>query len=148
MIDDGTMRDRAVVRHNPEQTARDKQVRQRLLDQFSSRSRPDDRARAPKAPRAAVGQARTGALRGTTQDWAVADRPWRRPSRAAPRRQYQPRTLDLDPALSVEDFALGYSYKQPLHVKRGELQGLHVRNGRLDFRSCWRRRLLALIGLA
>ncbi|MGH3886805.1 MAG: IS1634 family transposase [Pseudonocardiaceae bacterium] len=118
VIDDGTMRDRFVVCHNPEQAARDKAVRDQLLAQLRDAIASSDTL--SKTARAQL----AGELRGypglkrflrTTPSGLL------RVDQAAVTAQ---RRLDgkfllrsSDPTLSAEDIALGY--KQLLEVERG-----------------------------
>ncbi len=118
VIDDGTMRDRFVVCHNPEEQVRDQQIRQALLDQLSDAIADSDRLSAAERDKLAGElQAKRGLkrfLRTTKSGLLRIDRAAVN-SEAHLDGKYLLRTSD--PTLSTEDIAL--AYKQLLQVERG-----------------------------
>jgi hypothetical protein len=116
VVDDGTMRDRFVICHNPDQAARDATVRDRLVarlveaiagtDQLDSDKRVAIAATAPQGLRRFLRTTKSGLLRVDRS--AVA-------AEAKLDGKFLLRTSD--PTLSAEDVALGY--KQLLEVERG-----------------------------
>ena len=117
VIDDGVMRDRFVVCHNPEQAARDKAVRDQLLAQLrdaiadSDRLEPDERAKLAAELRAHPGYRR---LLRTTPKGRLRINRASVSTEARLDGKFLLRTSD--PTLSAEDVALGY--KQLLEVER------------------------------
>jgi hypothetical protein len=117
VIDDGVMRDRFVVCHNPEQAARDKAVRDQLLTQLrdaiadSDRLEPDERAKLAAELRAHPGYRR---LLRTTPKGRLRINRASVSTEARLDGKFLLRTSD--PTLSAEDVALGY--KQLLEVER------------------------------
>ena len=118
VIDDGTMRDRMVVSHNPDEAVRDKAVREALLIQISDAIDGSDRL--PAAARAKLA-ADLKAKRGLKRFLRTTKGGLLRLDRAAIAAEAH---LDgkfllrtSDPTLSTEDIALGY--KQLLQVERG-----------------------------
>ncbi len=118
MLDDGTMRDRFVVCHNPDEAARDKAVREQLLAQLSEAIDGSDRL--PAAARAKL-HAQLCAKRGLKRFLRTTKGGLLRIDRAAVATEAH---LDgkfllrsSDPTLSAEDIALGY--KQLLEIERG-----------------------------
>jgi transposase len=118
VIDDGTMRDRFVVCHNPEEAARDKQVRQQLIHRLQEAIADSDQL--TEAQR----QKRHGELcakRGLKRFLRTTKTGLLRIDRAAVQAEarldgkYLLRTSD--PTLTVEDIAL--AYKQLLQIERG-----------------------------
>ncbi len=118
VIDDGTMRDRFVVCHNPDEAARDQAVRDRLVAQLTDAIAGSDTlsptARAALAAELSAHPGYRRFLRTTPSGLLRIDR-------AAVRAQAH---LDgkfllrtSDPTLSAEDVAL--AYKQLLEVERG-----------------------------
>jgi len=117
-VDDGTMRDRFVVCHNPDEALRDGQIRQALLDGLVGAIEGSDRLTAAERNKLAgqlqakrglkrfLRQTKTGLLR--IDRAAVA-------AEAHLDGKYLLRTSD--PTLSTEDIAL--AYKQLLQVERG-----------------------------
>lgn len=118
VIDDGTMRDRFVVCHNPEQGERDKAIRDQLVAQLTDAIAGSDRL--TKTARAELcGQLRSYAalsrfLRVTGGGLLRIDR-----TAIATEANYDGKFLlrTSDPTLTAEDVALGY--KQLLEVERG-----------------------------
>jgi hypothetical protein len=118
VIDDGTMRDRFVICHNPEQAARDKAVRDQLVAQLRSAIEGSDGTAAGE--RAALG-GQLRSQRGYARFLRTTPTGKLRIDQAAVRAEER---LDgkfllrtSDPTLSAEDVALGY--KQLLEVERG-----------------------------
>jgi len=118
VIDDGTMRDRFVVCHNPDEAVRDKQIRDQLLAQITDAISGSD---ALGAPERAKLHAQLAAKRGLKRFVRQTKTGLLRIDRAAVNREAH---LDgkfllrtSDPTLSVEDIALGY--KQLLEIERG-----------------------------
>lgn len=118
VIDDGTMRDRFVVCHNPEQADRDRVVRDQLLAQLGDAIAGADQL--SKTARAELaGQLRTSPglkrfLRVTPGGLLRVDR---RAVTAEERLDGKFLLRSSDPTLSADDIALGY--KQLLEVERG-----------------------------
>jgi hypothetical protein len=80
VIDDGTMRDRFVIRHNPEEAKRDEAVRQQLLRQLQDAIDGTEKLTAPERERLhgkPVGQPRPQAVHPHHQERAAPDRPRR-----------------------------------------------------------------------
>ncbi|MFN2617721.1 MAG: IS1634 family transposase [Thermoleophilaceae bacterium] len=118
IIDDGTMRDRFVVCHNPEQAERDRVVRDQLLAQLADAIAGSDKA--TKAARVQLA-GELGTYPGLKRFLRVTPGGLLRVNRAAVAAEER---LDgkfllrsSDPTLSAEDIALGY--KQLLEVERG-----------------------------
>ncbi len=117
-IDDGTLRDRFVICHNPDEALRDKQVREALLEQITDAIEGSDAlSAAARAKLAAELQAKRGLkrlLRTTKGGLLRVDR-----AAVAAEAHLDGKFLlrTADPTLSVEDIALGY--KQLLEVERG-----------------------------
>jgi Transposase DDE domain len=117
VIDDGVMRDRFVVCHNPEQAARDQAVRDQLLAQLrdaiadSDRLEPDERTKLAAELRAHPGYRR---LLRTTPTGRLRINRASVSTEARLDGKFLLRTSD--PTLSAEDVALGY--KQLLEVER------------------------------
>jgi len=117
IIDDGTMRDRFVICHNPEEAKRDQQVREQLLAQIqdaiagSDRLPADDRHKLYGQLSAKRGYKRF--LRQTTTGKLRIDRAAVK-TEAHLDGKFLLRTSD--PTLSAEDIALGY--KQLLQIER------------------------------
>jgi Transposase DDE domain len=118
VIDEGVMRDRFVVCHNPEQAARDHAIRTELTDQLQARIAGSDRLPAEaRATLAAEIKATRGVgryLRTTTKGLLRIDRNAVRGERRLDGK-FLLRTSD--PTLTPEDIAAGY--KQLLEVERG-----------------------------
>jgi len=118
VIDDATMRDRFVVCHNPEEAARDKQIRGQLLARLSEAIDGSDRLPAPERAKlhgelcAKRGLKRF--LRTTKGGLLRLDR-----SAVAAEAHLDGKFLlrTSDPTLTAEDIALGY--KQLLEIERG-----------------------------
>jgi DDE family transposase len=117
VIDDGTMRDRFVVCHNPEEAARDKAIREQLLGRLSEAIEGSDSL--PADARAKL-HGQLYAKRGIKRFLRTTKRGLLRVDRAAVNSEAH---LDgkfllrtSDPTLSVEDIALGY--KQLLEIER------------------------------
>ncbi|HSJ44800.1 MAG TPA: IS1634 family transposase [Euzebyales bacterium] len=116
VVDDGVMRDRFVVCHNPDQATRDATVRDQLLarltEQIADTDRLDPQQRVAVAARLPAGLRRF--LRTTPGGKLRIDR-----SAVAAEAKLDGRFLlrTSDPTLSAEDVALGY--KQLLEVERG-----------------------------
>ena len=155
VIDDGTMRDRFVVCHNPEQAARDKQVRAQLLDSLEQAIARSDQL--PAGERAKL-HAELCAKRGLRRLLRTTKRGLLRIDRAAVAAEAH---LDgkfllrsSDPTLSVEDIALGY--KLLLQIERAwrdmkttlDLRPIHHRKQdriRAHVLLCWLALLLIRI---
>jgi hypothetical protein len=118
VIDDGTMRDRFVVCHNPDEAIRDQQIRRALLDQLSDQIADSDRLTAAERDKL-TGE--LSAKRGLKRFLRTTKSGLLRIDRAAVSSEahldgkYLLRTSD--PTLSSEDVAL--AYKQLLQVERG-----------------------------
>ena len=117
VIDDGTMRDRFVICHNPDEAKRDKQVREQILTQIKEAISSSDRLSAPEREKL-YGQ--LCAKRGYKRFIRTTKGGLLRIDRAAVSAEAH---LDgkfllrsSDPTLSVEDIALGY--KQLLVIER------------------------------
>jgi len=118
VVDDGTMRDRFVVCHNPEQAARDRAVRDQIVAQLADAVAGSDRLTATARARLA---GELSAQPGLRRFLRVTPGGLLRVDRAAIAAEAR---LDgkfllrtSDPTLSAEDVALGY--KQLLEVERG-----------------------------
>ncbi len=118
VIDDGTMRDRFVVCHNPDEAARDQAVRDRLVAQLTEAIAGSDTlsatARAALAAELAAHPGYRRLLRTTPGGLLRIDRAAVR-AEAHLDGKFLLRTSD--PTLSAEDVAL--AYKQLLEVERG-----------------------------
>jgi len=117
VIDDGTMRDRFVICHNPEEAKRDKGVRERLLDELQRAIADSDSL--PAAERQKLyGQLRTkpGLKRYLRTTKAGRLRIDRAAVRADAHLDGKFLLRSSDPTLSAEDIALGY--KQLLQIER------------------------------
>jgi transposase len=118
VIDDGTMRDRFVICHNPEQAERDRFVRDQLLAQLNEAIAGSDRlsksARAELAGELSNYPGMKRFLRTTPGGLLRVDR-----AAVAAEERLDGKFLlrSSDPTLSAEDIALGY--KQLLEVERG-----------------------------
>jgi Transposase DDE domain len=117
IIDDGTMRDRFVICHNPEEAKRDKQVREQLLAQIQDQITDTDRL--PAAERHKL-YGQLSAKRGYKRFLRQTKTGKLRIDRAAVTAEAH---LDgkfllrtSDPTLTAEDVALGY--KQLLEIER------------------------------
>ena len=117
IIDDGTMRDRFVICHNPEEAKRDQQVREQLLAQIPDQIADTDRL--PAAERHKL-YGQLSAKRGYKRFLRQTKTGKLRIDRAAVNAEAQ---LDgkfllrtSDPTLTAEDVALGY--KQLLEIER------------------------------
>jgi hypothetical protein len=116
VIDDGVMRDRFVICHNPEAAVRDKTVRDQLVARLTEAIADTDRL--PADERAAVAARLPAGLRRFLRTTASGKLRVDRAAVAAEARldgKFLLRTSD--PTLSAEDVALGY--KQLLEVERG-----------------------------
>ena len=118
VIDDGTLRDRFVVCHNPDEAARDKQIREQLLARLTEAI--DGSEQLPAAARTKL-HAELSAKRGLKRFLRSTKGGLLRIDRAAVKAEAH---LDgkfllrtSDPTLSAEDIALGY--KQLLEIERG-----------------------------
>jgi transposase len=118
VLDDGTMRDRFVICHNPEQAERDKTIRDQLTAQLAEQIAGSDQL-TPKARAELAGQLR--GYPGLKRLLRVTPGGLLRVDRAAVKAEAR---LDgkfllrsSDPTLTAEDIALGY--KQLLEVERG-----------------------------
>jgi hypothetical protein len=118
VIDDGTMRDRFVICHNPEEAARDHAIREALLAQITAALDGSDRL--PAAERATL-HAQLSSKRGLKRYLRSTKTGLLRVDRAAVTAEAH---LDgkfllrtSDPTLTAEDVALGY--KQLLEIERG-----------------------------
>ncbi|MDQ5834362.1 MAG: IS1634 family transposase [Actinomycetota bacterium] len=118
VIDDGTMRDRFVVCHNPDEALRDQAIRQALLAQLAEAITDSDHLTAAERDKL---RAQIEAKRGLKRFLRTTKSGLLRIDRAAVNAEahldgkYLLRTSD--PTLSVEDIAL--AYKQLLQVERG-----------------------------
>jgi hypothetical protein len=118
VIDDGTMRDRFVVCHNPGEALRDQAIRQALLAQLAEAITDSDHLTAAERDKL---RAQIEAKRGLKRFLRTTKSGLLRIDRAAVNAEahldgkYLLRTSD--PTLSVEDIAL--AYKQLLQVERG-----------------------------
>ncbi len=117
IIDDGTMRDRFVICHNPEEARRDQAVREALLAQLSDAIAGSD-ALTPEERQKLYGRLST--KRGLKRFIRTTKNGLLRIDRAAVKTEEH---LDgkfllrtSDPTLTVEDIALGY--KQLLEIER------------------------------
>jgi hypothetical protein len=117
IIDDGTMRDRFVICHNPEEAKRDQQVREQLLAQIQEQITDTDQL--PAAERHKL-YGQLSAKRGYKRFLRQTKTGKLRIDRAAVKTEEH---LDgkfllrtSDPTLSAEDVALGY--KQLLEIER------------------------------
>jgi hypothetical protein len=118
IIDDGTMRDRFVICHNPEEAKRDQSVRERLLTRIEQAIANTDQLPAAKRQQL-YGQ--LSSKRGYKRLLRTTKNGLLRIDRAAVKAEEH---LDgkfllrtSDPTLTVEDIALGY--KQLLQIERG-----------------------------
>lgn len=118
VIDDGTMRDRFVVCHNPEQAGRDCFVRDQLLAQLADAIAGSDElsatARSELAGQLATYPGLKRFLRSTASGLLRVDK---KAVAAEERLDGKFLLRSSDPTLSAEDIALGY--KQLLEVERG-----------------------------
>jgi hypothetical protein len=117
IIDDGTMRDRFVICHNPEEAKRDKAVREQLLARIREAIADSDRLSATERAKLLGG---LSAKRGYKRFLRTTKTGRLRIDRAAVKAEAH---LDgkfllrsSDPTLSAEDIALGY--KQLLQIER------------------------------
>ncbi|MBJ7596397.1 MAG: IS1634 family transposase [Candidatus Dormibacteraeota bacterium] len=118
VIDDGTMRDRFVICHNPEQAERDRAVRQALVRQLELVIADTDALAADKREEAACRLHAKPALRKWLRITAGGRlRIDQAKVRAEERFDGKFLLRTSDPTLSAEDVALGY--KQLLEVERG-----------------------------
>ena len=118
IIDEGTMRDRFVVCHNPEEAARDKQIREALLAQLTDQIADTDQLSGAERSKLA---GEISAKRGLKRYLRATKTGLLRIDRAAVNNEAH---LDgkfllrtSDPTLTVQDIALGY--KQLLEIERG-----------------------------
>ncbi len=117
VIDDGTMRDRFVVCHNPEQAERDRSVREQILAQLEEQVAGSDAL--PEARRADLAcqlEAKPGYRRFLRRTKIGLLRIDRATIAAEERLDGKFLLRTSDPTLSAEDVALGY--KQLLEVER------------------------------
>ena len=118
VIDDGTMRDRFVICHNPDQAARDQAVRDQLLAQLADAITGSDKlsktARAELAAELRNYPGMKRFLRSTPGGLLRVDQ-----AAVAAEERLDGKFLlrSSDPTLTAEDIALGY--KQLLEVERG-----------------------------
>jgi transposase len=117
IIDDGTMRDRFVICHNPEEAKRDEAVREQLLTQLEQAIANSDTLTVEERQKL---HGRLSAKRGLARFIRTTKGGLLRVDRAAVKTEEH---LDgkfllrtSDPTLSVEDIALGY--KQLLEIER------------------------------
>jgi transposase len=117
VIDDGTMRDRFVICHNPDEARRDQTVREQLLAQLEDAIAGSDKLTAEERQKL---HGRLSAKRGLKRFIRTTKNGLLRIDRAAVKAEQH---LDgkfllrtSDPTLSVEDIALGY--KQLLEIER------------------------------
>ncbi len=117
MIDDGTMRDRFVICHNPEEAKRDKEIREQLLAQIQEAIAGTDRRSAAERQKL---YGELSAKRGCRRFLRTTKTGLLRIDRAAVKAEAH---LDgkfllrsSDPTLTAEDIALGY--KQLLQIER------------------------------
>jgi Transposase DDE domain len=155
VIDEGTMRDRFVICHNPEEARRDSGVRERLLTELQQAIAGSDSLPATERHKL-HGQLRTKPglhryLRTTKTGLLRIDRA---AIRADKNRDGKFLLRTSDPTLSAEDIALGY--KQLLQIERGwrdmkttiELRPVHHRKEdriRAHVILCWLALLLIRI---
>jgi hypothetical protein len=117
-VDDGVMRDRFVVCHNPDEALRDQAVRQALIDQITTMITGSDQLTRPERDNLA---AQIAAKRGLKKFLRATATGLLRIDQAAVKAEahldgkYLLRTSD--PTLSTQDIAL--AYKQLLQVERG-----------------------------
>ena len=155
MIDDGTMRDRFVICHNPEEAKRDKEIREQLLAQIQEAIAGTDRRSAAERQKL---YGELSAKRGCRRFLRTTKTGLLRIDRAAVKAEAH---LDgkfllrsSDPTLTAEDIALGY--KQLLQVERGwrdmkttlDLRPVHHRKPdriRAHVQLCWLALLLIRI---
>ena len=118
VIDDGVMRDRFVVCHNPDEALRDKAVREALIAQLSDAITGSDALdAAARAKLAAQLQAKRGLKRFLRQTKSGLLRVDRAAVAAEAHLDGKFLLRTSDPTLSSEDVALGY--KQLLEIERG-----------------------------
>ena len=118
VIDDGTMRDRFVICHNPEQAERDRAVRQAIVQQLERVIAETDALAADKREEVACRLHAKPALRKWLRITAGGRlRIDQAKVRAEERFDGKFLLRTSDPTLSAEDVALGY--KQLLEVERG-----------------------------
>jgi DDE family transposase len=118
VIDDGVMRDRFVVCHNPDEALRDKAVREALIAQISDAITGSDALdAAARAKLAAQLQAKRGLKRFLRQTKSGLLRVDRAAVAAEAHLDGKFLLRTSDPTLSSEDIALGY--KQLLEIERG-----------------------------
>ena len=117
VIDDGTMRDRFVICHNPEEAKRDQAVREQLLAQLAEQIADSDKLTAEERQRL---HGQLSSKRGYNRFLRTTKTGLLRIDRAAVKTEEH---LDgkfllrtSDPTLTVEDIALGY--KQLLEIER------------------------------
>jgi hypothetical protein len=117
VIDDGTMRDRFVICHNPEEAKRDQAVREQLLAQLAEQIADSDKLTAEERQRL---HGQLSSKRGYKRFLRTTKTGLLRIDRAAVKTEEH---LDgkfllrtSDPTLTVEDIALGY--KQLLEIER------------------------------
>lgn len=155
VLDDGTMRDRFVVCHNPVEAERDRAVREQILAQLEEAIAGSDAL--PKVKRADLActlQAKPGYRRLLRTTKAGLLRIDRAAVRAEERLDGKFLLRTSDPTLSAEDVALGY--KQLLEVERAwrdlktslDLRPIHHRKEeriRAHVLLCWLALLLVRI---
>jgi Transposase DDE domain len=155
VIDDGTMRDRFVICHNPEEARRDESVREQLLAQLKEAIASSDRLTADERLKL---HGQLSAKRGYKRFIRTTKSGLLRIDRAAVKAEEH---LDgkfllrtSDPTLTVEDIALGY--KQLLEIERAwrdmkttlDLRPIHHRKEdriRAHVLLCWLALLLIRI---
>lgn len=155
IVDDGTMRDRFVICRNPEQAARDQQVRDQLVAQLTEAIADTDKLPADeRAKLAGTLAAKRGLKRFLRQTSTGLLRVDRAAVRAEAHLDGKFLLRSSDPTLSAEDIALGY--KQLLQVERGwrdmkttlDLRPVHHRKEdriRAHVQLCWLALLLIRI---
>ena len=155
IIDDGTLRDRFVICRNPEQAARDQQVRDQLVAQLAEAIADSDKLAADKrAKLAGTLAAKRGLKRFLRQTPGGLLRVDRAAIRAEQHLDGKFLLRSSDPTLSAEDIAL--AYKQLLQVERGwrdmkttlDLRPVHHRKEdriRAHVQLCWLALLLIRI---
>jgi len=155
IIDDGTMRDRFVICHNPEEAKRDQAVREQLLAQLAEQIADSDKLTAEERQRL---HGQLSAKRGYKRFIRTTKTGLLRIDRTAVKAEEH---LDgkfllrtSDPTLTVEDIALGY--KQLLEIERAwrdmkttlDLRPVHHRKEdriRAHMLPCWLALLLIRI---
>ncbi len=154
-VDDGTMRDRFVICHNPEQAERDRAIREQLIAQLEQEIADSDRLdgadRATLAARVAANRVLKRFVRQTPSGLLRVDRA---AVNAEAHLDGKFLLRSSDPTLTGEDIALGY--KQLLQVERAwrdmkttlDLRPVHHRKEdriRAHIQLCWLALLLIRI---